>query len=196
MRRSPSHRLPTGGRIERARPASFSLDGRTITGFAGDTLASALLANGVAVVGRGFKYHRPRGIMSAGIEEPNALLTLGEGGRREPNIPATMTELVDGIVAETQNGWPSVRFDLRALNSLAAPLLAAGFYYKTFMGPTRGSWMFYEPHIRRAAGLGKGTFEPDPDRYEGRHDFADVLVVGGGPAALPPPSQAAAPARA
>jgi sarcosine oxidase subunit alpha len=184
MRRSSSHRLPSGGRIDRARPVSFSLDGRTIAGCAGDTLASALLANGVAVVGRGFKYHRPRGIMSAGVEEPNALLTLGEGGRREPNIPATTTELVEGIVAETQNGWPSVRFDLGAVNSLAAPLFAAGFYYKTFMGPARGSWMFYEPFIRRAAGLGKGTFEPDPDRYEGRHDFADVLVVGSGPAGL------------
>jgi len=184
MRRSPSYRLPTGGRIDRARPISFSLDGRKITGCAGDTLASALLANGVAIVGRSFKYHRPRGIMAAGIEEPNGLLTLGEGGRREPNTPATMTDLVEGIVAETQNGWPSVRFDLGAINSLAAPLFAAGFYYKTFMGPTRGSWMFYEPFIRRAAGLGKGTFEPDPDRYEGRHDFADVLVIGGGPAGL------------
>jgi len=184
MRRSPFHRLPSGGRIDRARPVSFSLDGRTITGCAGDTLASALLANGVAVVGRGFKYHRPRGVMTAGVEEPNALLTLGDGGRREPNIPATTTELVEGIVARTQNGWPSVRFDLRAINSVAAPLLAAGFYYKTFMGPTRGSWMFYEPHIRRAAGLGTGTFEPDPDRYEGRHDFADVLVVGAGPTGI------------
>ena len=184
MRRSPSHRLPTGGRIDRARPVSFSLDGRTITGCAGDTLASALLASGTTVVGRSFKYHRPRGIVSAGIEEPNALLTLGEGGRREPNIPATTTELVDGIVAQTQNGWPSVHFDLQAVNSLAAPLFAAGFYYKTFMGPTRGAWMFYEPFIRRAAGLGKGTFEPDPDRYEGRHDFADILVIGGGPAGL------------
>src|SRR5262249_30060448 len=129
-------------------------------------------------------YHRPRGIMSAGVEEPNALLTLGEGGRREPNIPATTTELVEGIVAETQNRWPSVRFDLGAVNSLAAPLFAAGFYYKTFMGPTRGSWMLYEPFIRRAAGLGKGTFEPDPDHYEGRHDFTDVLVIGSGPAGL------------
>src|SRR5262249_44107116 len=129
-------------------------------------------------------YHRPRGIRRAGVEEPNALLTLGEGGRREPNIPATTTELVEGIVAETQNRWPSVRFDLGAVNSLAAPLLAAGFYYKTFMGPTRGSWMFYEPFIRRAAGLGKGTFELDPDRYEGRHDSADVLVIGSGPAGL------------
>jgi heterotetrameric sarcosine oxidase alpha subunit len=184
MRRSPFHRLPSGGRIDRTRPVSFSLDGRTITGCSGDTLASTLLANGVAVVGRGFKYHRPRGIMSAGVEEPNALLTLGDGARREPNIPATTTELVEGIVAETQNRWPSVRFDLGAVNSLAAPLFAAGFYYKTFMGPTRGSWMYYEPFIRRAAGLGKGTFERDPDRYEGRHDFADVLVIGSGPAGL------------
>ncbi|MGH6959673.1 MAG: 2Fe-2S iron-sulfur cluster-binding protein, partial [Dongiaceae bacterium] len=128
MRRSPSHRMPTGGRIDRARRITFSLDGRKITGCAGDTLASALLANGVAVVGRSFKYHRPRGIMAAGIEEPNGLLTLGEGGRREPNIPATTTELVEGIVAQTQNGWPSVRFDLGAINSLAAPLFAAGFY--------------------------------------------------------------------
>ena len=184
MRRSPFHRQPSGGRIDRTRTVSFLLDGRTVTGCAGDTLASALLANGVAVVGRGFKYHRPRGIMSAGIEEPNALLTLGQGGRREPNIPATTTELVEGIVAETQNRWPSVRFDLGAVNSLAAPLFAAGFYYKTFMGPTRGSWMFYEPFIRRAAGLGKGTFERDPDRYEGRHDFTDVLVIGSGPAGL------------
>jgi heterotetrameric sarcosine oxidase alpha subunit len=184
MRRSSFHRLPTGGRIERVRSISFSLDGRRVTGCAGDTLASALLANGAAIVGRSFKYHRPRGIMTAGVEEPNGLLTLGQAGRREPNIPATTTDLVDGIVAETQNGWPSTRFDLQAVNSLAAPLLAAGFYYKTFMGPTRGSWMFYEPFIRRAAGLGKGTFEPDPDRYEGRHDFADVLVIGGGPAGL------------
>ncbi len=184
MRRSPSHRLPTGGRIDRARPLCFSLDGRKITGCAGDTLASALLANGVAVVGRSFKYHRPRGIMAVGIEEPNGLLTLGEGGRREPNTPATTTDLVEGIVAETQNRWPSIRFDVLALNSLAAPLFAAGFYYKTFMGPTRGAWMYYEPFIRRAAGLGRGTFEPDPDRYEGRHDFADVLVIGGGPAGL------------
>src|SRR5262245_49169425 len=184
MRRSPFHRLPNGGRIDRTRPVSFALDGRRVTGCAGDTLASALLANGVAIIGRGFKYHRPRGIMSAGVEEPNALLTLGEGGRREPNIPATTTELVEGIAAETQNRWPSVRFDLGAVNSLAAPLFAAGFYYKTFMGPTRGSWMVYEPFIRRAAGLGRGTFERDPDRYEGRHDFADVLVIGAGPAGL------------
>jgi heterotetrameric sarcosine oxidase alpha subunit len=182
--RTLPYRLPEGGRIDRDQPIAFSFDGRRIEGCAGDTLASALLANGVALVGRSFKYHRPRGLMSAGIEEPNGLLTLGSGGRREPNLPATMTELAEGIVATTQNRWPSVGFDLRSINELAAPLLAAGFYYKTFMGPRRGAWMIYEPHIRRAAGLGRGTFEPDPDRYETRHDFADLLVIGGGPAGL------------
>ncbi len=150
------YRLNQGGRIDRGTPLSFQLDGKTIAGFKGDTLASAMFASGLTLVGRSFKYHRPRGLLSAGIEEPNALLTLGEGGRREPNIPATVTELVDGIVARRQNGWPSVEFDLMAMNSLAAPLFSAGFYYKTFMGPTRKSWMFYEPFIRRAAGLGRG----------------------------------------
>ena len=178
------HRLPQGGRIDRSRPLSFALDGKAVNGFKGDTLASALFASGPRLVGRSFKYHRPRGLLAAGIEEPNALFTLGQGGRIEPNIPATMTELVEGIVASRQNGWPSVELDVMAINSLAAPLLQAGFYYKTFMGPTRGSWMFYEPFIRRAAGLGKGSYERDPDRYECRHEFCDVLIVGSGPAGL------------
>jgi len=179
-----SYRRATGGRIDRNRPIGFSLDGNAMSGFAGDTLASALLANGVRVVGRSFKYHRPRGFMSAGIEEPNGLFTLGEGGRCEPNIPGTMTELTEGLVARRQNAWPSVEFDLRSLNALGAPLLSAGFYYKTFMGPTRGAWMFYERFIRRAAGLGRGVHQPDPDRYGTRHAFADVLVIGAGPAGL------------
>ncbi len=178
------YRLPQGGRIDRNRPLSFSLDGKRVGGFHGDTLASAVFASGLRLVGRSFKYHRPRGLFSAGIEEPNALFTLGEGGRIEPNIPATLTELGEGIVASRQNAWPSVEFDLMAVNSLSAPLLQAGFYYKTFMGPTRGSWMFYEPFIRRAAGLGRGSYERDPDRYETRHDFCDVLAVGSGPAGL------------
>jgi sarcosine oxidase subunit alpha len=155
-----------------------------MSGFRGDTLASALLASGATVVGRSFKYHRPRGFLSAGVEEPNGLFTLGAAGRTEPNIPGTTTELVDGLIARCQNGWPSVRFDLMALAGLAAPLLSAGFYYKTFMGPTRGSWMIYEPLIRRAAGLGRGVYERDPDRYETRHAFTDVLIVGAGPAGL------------
>lgn len=182
---SGSHRLATGGRIDRARTIAFTLEGRRLQGFGGDTLASALLAEGVTLLGRSFKYHRPRGLLAAGVEEPNALLTLGEGGRRTPNLPATAVELYEGIIASRQNGWPSVDVDLMAaLTAWATPLLGAGFYYKTFMGPRRGSWMLYEPYIRRAAGLGQATHAPDPDRYETRHAFTDVLVVGAGPAGL------------
>ena len=177
-------RLPTGGRIDRAKPVVARFDGKPLPGFAGDTLASALLANNKILIGRSFKYHRPRGLLSAGVEEPNGLFTLGEGGCTEPNMPATMTDLVDGLVARSQNAWPSPEFDLMAVNSLAAPLFQSGFYYKTFMGPFKTSWMFYEPFIRKAAGLGRGTFDSDPDRYEMRHEFCDVLVVGSGPAGL------------
>jgi len=173
-----------GGRIDRTDRIAFSLDGRSMSGYRGDTLASALLANGETLIGRSFKYHRPRGFVSAGVEEPNGLFTLGSGGRTEPNIAGTTTELYPGLEARCQNGWPSVRFDVMSVNRLAAPLLSAGFYYKTFMGPRRGSWMLYEPVIRRAAGLGRAVHERDPDRYETRHAFCDVLVIGGGPAGL------------
>ncbi|MFI4889313.1 MAG: sarcosine oxidase subunit alpha family protein [Steroidobacterales bacterium] len=178
------HRLAEGGRIARDKPVGFTLEGRPLSGFAGDTLASALLANGLTLVGRSFKYHRPRGFLAAGVEEPNGLFTLGSGARTTPNVAATVTELHEGLTAQRQNGWPSVDFDLMAFNQLLAPLLGAGFYYKTFMGPRRGSWMFYEPFIRRAAGLGQAVHERDPDRYESRHEFADVLVIGAGPAGL------------
>jgi sarcosine oxidase subunit alpha len=177
-------RLGRGGRLDRSKPVYFNYDGQHLGGLAGDTLASALLANDVVLVGRSFKYHRPRGIYSAGVEEPNALFTLGEGGRRTPNIPGTLVELVDGLAVRPQNAWPSVDLDVMEMNALAAPVLPAGFYYKTFMGPLRGSWMWYEPAIRKAAGLGIAGTERDPDRYDTRHEFTDVLVVGAGPAGL------------
>ncbi len=178
------HRLPDGGRIARDQPLRFTLEGRPLSGFAGDTLASALLASGLTLVGRSFKYHRPRGFLAAGVEEPNGLFTLGAGARTTPNIAATVIELHEGLAARRQNGTPSVDFDLMAVNSLLAPLLGSGFYYKTFMGPRRGSWMWYEPFIRRAAGLGRAVHERDPDRYETRHAFTDVLVIGAGAAGL------------
>ena len=179
-----SHRLAQGGRIRRDRPLQFAFNGQTVSGFAGDTVASALLAQGTHLVARSFKYHRPRGIMAAGIEEPNALLTVGMGNRQEPNIAATVIEAHAGLQVRTQNAWPSVGFDLMAINSLLSPVFVAGFYYKTFMGPTRKAWMFYEHFIRKAAGLGVASQEPDPDRYDWHHDFADLLVVGSGPAGL------------
>jgi methylglutamate dehydrogenase subunit C len=177
-------RLPQGGRIDRGTSVTARFDGKALPGFAGDTLASALLANDRVLVGRSFKYHRPRGIVAAGIEEPNALFTLGEGATTEPNVAATVVDLVDGLVVRTQNAWPSADFDLMAVNSLLSPLFQSGFYYKTFMGPTKGSWMFYEPFIRKAAGLGKATDLPDPDRYDMRFAFCDVLVIGSGPAGI------------
>lgn len=179
------YRLPHGGAlIARDRPVHFRFDGAARTGLAGDTLASALLASGQVLVGRSFKYHRPRGVLTAGSEEPNALVTLRDGARREPNAPATMIELYDGLAADSQNRWPSLRFDLQAVNQVFSPLLVAGFYYKTFMGPTRKAWPIYERVIRQAAGMGKAGYDADPDRYERRSGFCDVLVVGAGAAGL------------
>ncbi|MER8944636.1 sarcosine oxidase subunit alpha family protein [Mesorhizobium sp. M0959] len=185
-------RLSLGSRIDREQPVEFTFDARKLAGYRGDTLASALLANGVTLVGRSFKYHRPRGIFSAGPEEPNALVTLGSAGRREPNLPAATLELAQGMVVESQNRWPSLAFDVQSINGLLAPFLSAGFYYKTFMGPTRRAWMFYEHFIRKAAGLGRAGTGSDPDRYEVRHAFADVAIVGGGPAGLSAARAAAA----
>ncbi len=183
-------RLPSGGAIDRARRLAFTFDGRAYAGHPGDTLASALLANGVRVAGRSFKYHRPRGIFTSGPEEPNALVRVGDGARAEPNTRATMVELYDGLVAASQNRWPSLGFDLWALNNMFAPLLPAGFYYKTFMAPAR-AWPSYERVIRRAAGLGTPVPHPDPDRYERRFAHCDVLVVGGGAAGIMAASAAA-----
>ena len=177
-------RLHRGGLIERAEAVPFSFDGRSYTGLHGDTLASALLANGVRLVGRSFKYHRPRGILSAGSDEPNALVELHRGARREPNSKATTIELFAGLAARSQNRWPSLTFDVHAVNQLLSPLIGAGFYYKTFMWPAAFWERLYEPLIRRAAGLGRLSGEPDPDGYEKASAFCDVLVVGSGPSGL------------
>jgi methylglutamate dehydrogenase subunit C len=162
---------------------NFSFDGKSYQAVEGDTLAAALLRNGIGLVGRSFKYHRPRGIMTAGVEEPNALVTVGEGGRSEPNTRATDVFVYEGLVAKSQNRWPSLSFDFGAVLGLAAPVFSAGFYYKTFFGSAK-RWMFYEHFIRKAAGLGDAPTKRDPDRYSQRTAFCDVLVVGAGPAGL------------
>ncbi len=180
-----SFRTPTGGRIDRARPLEFEFDGRRLVGYQNDTLASALLANGVHLVGRSFKYHRPRGILSAGSEEPNALVTIDRGaGCVTPNLRATQIELYRGLRARSQNRYPSLAFDLGAVTNALAPLFPAGFYYKTFMWP-RAFWRHvYEPAIRAAAGLGRAPSAADPDRYLHHYAHCDVLVIGAGPAGL------------
>ncbi len=182
--RSQPFRLASGGLVDRRETRRFAFDGRSLTGHPGDTLAAALLANGVRLVGRSFKYHRPRGILSAGPEEPNALVELRTGARREPNTRATVAELFDGLEARSQNRFPSLGFDLMAVNQWFAPFLAAGFYYKTFMWPAAFWEPVYEALIRRAAGLGRAAAGADPDHYEKATSFCDVLVVGGGPAGL------------
>lgn len=176
-------RVNSGGMIDRGRPLAFTFNGERYTGYAGDTLASALLANGVHLTARSFKYHRPRGIVSAGPEEPCALVRVGAGARVRPNVPATMVELHDGLTAASINCWPGVDFDVGAINSAISAVLPAGFYYKTFMWPA-AAWMHYERFIRKAAGLGVTPPFPDPDRYDKRNDHCDVLVIGGGPAGI------------
>jgi len=191
-------RAASGGLIDRSRSVHFSFDGQDFAGHPGDTLASALLANGVSLFGRSFKYHRPRGVMAAGVDEPNALVTVLRGEAREPNIQATMLEIYDGLKVVSQNRFPTLGLDVGALNQLGGKILGAGFYYKTFMGPVFGPlkgtrfWMFCEHFIRRAAGLGHAGTTTDPSRYERMNAFCDVLVVGSGPAGLTAAKAAAA----
>jgi sarcosine oxidase subunit alpha len=174
-------RLASGGLIDRGKPLAFRFDGKRYWGFSGDTLASALLANGVRVAGRSFRFHRPRGIFASGIEEPNAIVQVGEGASAEPNMKATEVVLREGLVARAVNAWPSARYDIGAINDLFSPLLSAGFYYKTFMWPR---WSWFSGAIRRMGGLGTTPTKRDPSRYGQLYDFCDVLVVGGGPAGL------------
>ncbi len=182
-------RVPDKGLIDRSTPVAFHFDGNSYLGFQGDTLASALMANGVKLVGRSFKYHRPRGVLTAGSEEPNGLVevidaTAENGGQQTPNTRSTVQEIYDGLATRSQNRWPSLRWDLLSVNDLAAPFLGAGFYYKTFMWP-RAFWeRVYEPIIRRAAGLGRLLPKHDEADYEKAFAFCDLLVIGSGPAGL------------
>ncbi|MDQ2066628.1 sarcosine oxidase subunit alpha family protein [Xinfangfangia sp. CPCC 101601] len=180
-----STRLSKGGRlIDRSAAVSFTFNGKEMRGFRGDTLAAGLLANDQMLVGRSFKYHRPRGIVASGAEEPNALINMGEGARFEPNQRATTTELFDGLKAASQNHFPSLEFDVGVLNNYASRFLPAGFYYKTFMFPKPFWKHVFEPVIRHSAGLGKAPKERDADRYEQAYAYCDLLVVGGGVAGL------------
>jgi len=180
-----SFRTASGGLIDRARRLQFTFDGKLFHGFAGDTLASALLANGVHLLGRSFKYHRPRGILTAGSAEPNALVAVWrDAARYTPNLRATQVELYEGLQAESQNRWPTLACDVGTVNGLIAPFIPAGFYYKTFMWPRRFWKSLYEPLIRARAGLGRAPTAADPDRYASRYAHCDVLVVGAGPAGL------------
>ena len=177
-------RLPHGGMIDRNISVPFHFDGQTYTAHPGDTLASALLANDVRLTGRSFKYHRPRGVMTAGSEEPNALMEVGTGAALTPNTRATMQEVYEGLTAQSQNRWPNLKNDLLAANDALAPFFGAGFYYKTFMWP-RALWArLYEPLIRRAAGLGRLSGEADTTTYDKAFAHCDVLVIGSGPAGL------------
>ena len=173
-------RVKTSKFIDETYRISFKFNGKTYYGFKGDTLASALLANDIHLVGRSFKYHRPRGIMTAGSEEPNAIVQLHDNtSRTEPNVRATEIEIYEGLEASSQNCWPSVNFDIGGINNFLSPVLPAGFYYKTFMWPA-SFWKKYEYFIRKSAGLGKSPTKPDPDVYEHKYIHCDVLIIGAG----------------
>ncbi|SVD01313.1 uncharacterized protein METZ01_LOCUS354167, partial [marine metagenome] len=176
----PNYRINKTDHIDQTNRISFKFDGKTYFGFKGDTLASALLSNGIHLVGRSFKYHRPRGIMSCGTEEPNAICQInGDTDLTEPNVRATEIELYEGLEANSQNCWPSVNFDIGGISNLLSSFIPAGFYYKTFMWPA-SFWKKYEFFIRHSAGLGKSPTQPDPDIYDHKYLHCDVLVIGGG----------------
>jgi len=177
-------RLANEGLLNRNKEIEFYFNGKKYTGYEGDTLASALLANGIHLVGRSFKYHRPRGFFGAGVDEPNAKLQVTINGYSEPNVNATEIELVEGLSATSQNCWPSVEFDIGAINNVLNRFFPAGFYYKTFMWPKSFWYKVYEPFIRKAAGLGVASTEKDNERYEHKYEYCDLLVTGSGPAGL------------
>ncbi|MDC2999926.1 sarcosine oxidase subunit alpha family protein [Candidatus Pelagibacter sp.] len=181
---SQPFRLNKEGLINRNKKISFTFNGKKLFGYEGDTIASALIANGIHLVGRSFKYHRPRGFFGAGVEEPNAKLQVEFNGHSEPNVNATEMELVEGLSATSQNCWPSVNFDVGAINNFLKMFFPAGFYYKTFMWPKSFWYKIYEPFIRKAAGLGVASIEKDKERYEHKFEYCDLLVTGSGPSGL------------
>ena len=177
---SENLRVKASNFIDETTRISFKFNGKTYYGFKGDTLASALISNNVHLVGRSFKYHRPRGIMTAGSEEPNAIVQLGsDNALTEPNVRTTEVEIYEGLEASSQNCWPSVNFDIGGINNILSPFLPAGFYYKTFMWPA-SFWEKYEYFIRKSAGLGKSPTKPDPDIYDHKYTHCDVLIIGAG----------------
>ena len=177
-------RVAGKGLINREKTLNFKFDGRSYKGFEGDTVASALLASGKKIFGRSFKYHRPRGVLTAGSEEPNALITVGQGAFQDPNIRATTQEIFEGLITKSQNNWPNLQYDILSINDLFSNFLGAGFYYKTFMWPKSFWEKIYEPVIRRAAGLGALSGLHNSDTYEKAYAFCDLLVIGGGPSGL------------
>ena len=181
---SQEFRITSGGLIDRSKEISFIFNGKKYNGYKGDTLASALLANGVHLIGRSFKYHRPRGIIAAGVEDANGKVQLYKDNITEPNVNVTEVELVEGLRIESQNCWPSVNFDVGGINNFLNRFFPAGFYYKTFMWPKSFWYHVYEPLIRKAAGMGKASLDPDPDRYEHQYEHCDILVVGSGPSGI------------
>ena len=181
---SQEFRITSGGLIDRSKEISFIFNGKEYTGYKGDTLASALLANGVHLIGRSFKYHRPRGIIAAGVEDANGKVQLYKDNITEPNVNVTEVELVEGLRIESQNCWPSVNFDVGGINNFLNRFFPAGFYYKTFMWPKSFWYHVYEPFIRKAAGMGRASLDPDPDRYEHQYEHCDILVVGSGPSGI------------
>ena len=182
---SGANRIAGAGRLTPAKKLRFTFDGEIYTALEGDTLASALLANGVHLMGRSFKYHRPRGVLGAGSEEPNALMGIErDKSRQQPNVRATVQEVFEGMVAVSQNRWPSLAFDVGSVNNLLSPLFAAGFYYKTFMWPKMAWEKLYEPVIRSAAGLGVAPDAADTDYYASRYIHTDVMIIGGGVSGL------------
>ena len=176
-----NYRVKDGGKIQRDIKIPFIFNGKAYFGYKGDTLASALLANGIYLIGRSFKYHRPRGIIAAGVEDANGKVQLYRDNITEPNVNVTEVELVKGLRIESQNCWPSVTFDVWAINNFLNRFFPAGFYYKTFMWPKSFWYKVYEPIIRKAAGMGTASLKPDPDRYEHQYEHCDILVVGSGP---------------